>query len=130
MGWWEQDKKHNENWKAWANRKYTFTSENFSNTVVDCSSLVGFRELYMVCERHEFQTGIKYRYALVVLVSKTKRGTYMVKEMDESMGPYYYNCPKRLLKKLSPVRKLRVFNNAYGSSKEWRKICWSRFKNK
>ena len=43
----------------------------------------------------------------------------MWKEMDESVGPNYYGCPKRILDKLTPIDKLYYA----GYAKEWREKC-------
>ena len=40
------------------------------------------------------------------------------KDMEESEGPYYYNCPERILKLLTPT------SNEYAL--RWRKKCWER----
>jgi len=42
------------------------------------------------------------------------------KDMEEPMGPYYYNCPERILKLLTPT------TNEYAL--KWRKKCWERIK--
>lgn len=39
-----------------------------------------------------------FRYITVVLLSKAG-GDWGFKDMPEWMGPYYYNCPKKLLKR-------------------------------
>jgi hypothetical protein len=41
------------------------------------------------------------------------------KTMGEDEHPYYYNCPKKILKMLSET------DNKY--AKEWREECWKRF---
>jgi len=132
MGYWEQHKDKKQSWKEWASKQYSWENENIKHTVIDCSSLVGFKELYVLCERFSKLDGVKYRYCLVVIVRQSKnyygQQSYMMKEMDETMMPYYFNCPKRILKQLSPVRKLRVMGDSFRCSKEWRKTCWLKFK--
>lgn len=44
------------------------------------------------------------------------------KVMGEECGPYYYNCPKKILKMLSPTD--------YKTAIEWREECWKNFKVK
>ena len=39
----------------------------------------------------------------------------MIKTMDETMGPFYYDCPKRILKMLSPTDNEAAL--------EWRRKC-------
>lgn len=40
-------------------------------------------------------------------------GSYSVKGVDESMGPYYYDCPAKFLDMVSP-------DIAYGFNTQWR----------
>jgi hypothetical protein len=62
----------------------------------------------------------KLTFAVVALTSRdgSKIG---VKVMDESMGPYYHDAPKRLLEKLDPPV------NQWAA--EWRQGCLSRLKS-
>lgn len=53
-------------------------------------------------------------YAGVALYS-LKGGEFGYKEMDESMGPYYFECPIRILDKLTPP------TSSYAA--EWRNKC-------
>lgn len=132
MGWWESDKPLNQNWKEWAIKKYSWEDENIKHEVLDSSSLVKFSELYLLCERTNKYNGVKYRYCLVVLVRRSTnyygRSCYMTKEMDETMHPYYYNCPKRILKQLSPPRKLRICGDVMRNIKTWREKNMDKFK--
>lgn len=40
------------------------------------------------------------------------------KDMDETMHPYYYNCPERILKLLTPTDNTSAW--------EWRQTCWEK----
>ena len=60
-------------------------------------------------------------WALVVLTATDGR-EFGYKDMDETMGPGYYDCPIGILKLLSPT------DNAY--AKEWRKNCYAAIEQK
>lgn len=53
-------------------------------------------------------------WALIV-VTETDGNEFGYKDMDETCGPYYYDCPIGILKLLSPIE------NKY--AQEWRKNC-------
>lgn len=53
-------------------------------------------------------------YGMVVLL---EGGMY--KPMDEDVGPFYYDCPKRILDRLTPV-------HPDSDAWEWRSRCWER----
>lgn len=57
-------------------------------------------------------------FGAVVLVSQ-RNGYVATKVMDESMHPYYYDCPKRILNLLSPTDNKNAL--------DWRNKCWERF---
>lgn len=90
-----------------------WNNENFQ--IIDFSR-VG-NTLYMAIE-HIPKGNV---FAMVVRISFEGRLFYW-KDMEESMGPYYHDCPLRILKKLSPT------DNTYAL--EWRKRCWEHHKNK
>lgn len=56
-------------------------------------------------------------YGLVWLTSR-KRGEFAYKDMTECMGPFYYDCPARLLDQLD-----RLAPNAPQSALDWRAQC-------
>lgn len=60
-------------------------------------------------------------FAVVTRISFYNRELYW-KEMRESCGPVYVECPQRILKKLSPT------DNEY--AKNWREKCWEFHKKK
>lgn len=53
-------------------------------------------------------------YCLVCLLSK-EGGVWSYKPIDETFGPYYHGCPKRIINKLSPTDSLYAI--------EWRRKC-------
>jgi hypothetical protein len=60
--------------------------------------------------------------ALVCLLKHTRDGKLGYKSMDETMQPYYYSCPERILKALTPT------TNA--SALEWRSRCYRRLEER
>ena len=48
------------------------------------------------------------------------RREVMWKEMDESVGPNYYGCPKRIIDRLTPSDEM-PYSNEY--SRSWRENC-------
>ena len=51
----------------------------------------------------------------IVCLTSLKNGEFGYKDIDETMGPCYYDCPKSILDMLSPT------DNEYAL--EWRKKC-------
>lgn len=91
-----------------------FTSEKCK--VLKCR-IVG-HEAYLAC-----QVGEKV-FALVVLWKEKKNDFYGFgyKAMDETVHPYYYNCPKSILNILTPTE--------HEDSKNWREACLERIEHK
>lgn len=63
-------------------------------------------------------------FAAVVLTAIDNKDYYnfAYKDMDETMGPYEYNCPKGILDLLTPT------DNEYAN--DWRKRCYENLKKK
>ena len=59
-------------------------------------------------------------FAVVFLTAVDSKDyfNFSYKEMDESMGPCYYDCPKSILDALSPTESEWAI--------EWRKKCWEK----
>ena len=89
-------------------------SKDYQWEVID-SSLHG-TTVYFATRRTNKATGESVVYAEVCLTSyNQKDGCFMIKSMSEDMGPYYYDCPKHVLDKLTAP-----YND---SAKEWREKC-------
>ena len=104
---------------AWAKTQFNWVSGYIHHTVLH-ASLVNWRELYVACEYYNQENGIRFVYCKVALLDNYRPGSVMVKVIDETCGPMYYKCPNIIMKKLSPVRKLRVFGKEFGWAKGWR----------
>lgn len=76
---------------------------------------------YAAIKRTKFATETEAEnvciFAVIVLTSVDNKEwfNFSYKDMDETMGPYQYNCPKSILDLLSPT------DNEYAI--EWRKRC-------
>ena len=79
--------------------------------VVDCSASLS--EAYLAYEIGD-HNGKQRVIAIVCLMHHAPKSAYNLgyKDMDESMGPYNYNCPKRILDLLTPTE--------YEQAREWR----------
>lgn len=100
MGW-----TGNENWVKKAD-----VVASISQDLADCYKVLGFKSnktgVWAVVQP---EGGTPF--ILVYLVSK-EQGTYAYKDMDESMGPYYYDCPKEFLD-LAPISNLSWRSKVY-----------------
>ena len=87
--------------------------------VVGKSSFVNNYELYTLLRDKETKQSI----ICVSLVSLCK-DKWGYKGMDETMEPYYYNCPQKILKLAEESEP--ISDNA----KHWRDKCWETIKRK
>lgn len=60
----------------------------------------------------------KYRFIAVFLTTGSGR-SFGYKDMTESMGPYNYECPRRLIEQASPLQD----GPASAWAREWRERC-------
>jgi hypothetical protein len=72
---------------------------------------------YGLVKRTKFDTNEVEYFAVVYLTSR-RNGEFGYKDMDESMGPYYYDCPNRILNKLEVLSP-----NPSECAKKWRDTC-------
>ncbi len=97
-------------------------SDDCPNTykVLD-SAVVSFREFYAAVEMINKETGERRVWAAIFLLDywpKSRSENFGWKDMDETCNPYFYRCPERILKLLTPTE------NAYAI--EWREKCWKK----
>lgn len=98
-------------------------NDEFPN-VTDYSEVIAIPESGCAAES-EFYAAIKhskgYTFGGVFLfkryIDAKGKEEVMFKVMDESMEPFYYNCPERIFKLLSPLSQMPYV----GSAKDWRK---------
>ena len=88
--------------------------------VIGCA-VKGMRTAYLAYEITK--DGERKVFAFVCLLNYSKdHYNFGYKDMDESMGPYYYDCPKRILDLLTPTDNVNAL--------EWRKECLKRLSEK
>lgn len=109
MGWTSYFATHYKNGKL---DKKAELDEEFSshNQKILKSQMVG--STYFAAIQNEFT---KETWAAIIL-TRTQNGEFFYKDMDETVGPYNYNCPKAILKVLSPTEN-KLAN-------EWREKCY------
>ena len=91
------------------------------------STMVG-STYYAAVKRTIFKTGAEPEkesvFGVVMLTSVNNKDYYnfSYKDIDESAGPCYYDCPKGILDLLTPTE--------YEWAKEWRERCYENIKRK
>jgi len=109
--------------KDFLKEEFGFATETRVVGLLDCA-VVHFREAYLAFEDLDKATGKREVFAMVCLLDYKPNDYYNIgyKDMEESEGPYYYNCPERILKLLTPT------SNEYAL--RWRKKCWVRIERR
>jgi hypothetical protein len=94
-------------------------AETGEKHTVLATALVGMREFYAAVE-HVKPDGSREVWAAVLKVSWFPKDYYgfCVKSMSEHDGPYYHNCPEKILKLLTPIDS--------ENAQAWRAKCWER----
>ena len=87
------------------------------------TALVGMREFYAAVERVKAD-GAREVWCAVCKVSWYPKDRYncCVKAMSEFEGPYYHNCPEKILKLLTPT------DSEWANT--WRERCWANVSRK
>lgn len=99
MGWSVLNKAPAEGWKAFLDANY----KSSENVVLQSAIVKGVYYAAVKCKSG----------AVVAIVTLIEGGGW--KTMDESMGPYYYDCPASVLSLLTPTK--------YESALKWRAKC-------
>jgi hypothetical protein len=92
-------------------------------------AFVGWKEYYCAVKRTHKDTGESYVFAVACMVNYCPKSyhNFGYKDMDESMGPYMYNCPESILKLLTPSEEMaRISGSKSTTSKAWRIACWEK----
>lgn len=113
MGWSFTHKQKGE-------KLFDFFSREFNHEngkVLDCATknMVAYIAYEFIPKRNE-ETMKKEVGALVCLLKYVKdEYNFGYKDMDETMGPYYHDCPKRILDLLTPTDNVTAL--------KWREEC-------
>lgn len=118
MGWWGKARYSCPKGKERITAVIEDEQKNCENAqykweVID--SAVKGTTVYLATRRTNKETGESEVWAEVCLTRWDPKGYFMVKSMSEDMGPYYFDCPKHILDKLTAP-----YND---SAKEWREKC-------
>lgn len=85
------------------------------------SSAVG-RVVYSAVERFKDEEKIVFASIFLTSVDNGDYYNFSYKDMDETVGPCYYDCPASILKLLTPTE------SEYAN--EWREACWKKIEEK
>lgn len=117
MGTYGLHKPHGQSFRETLEKE--FDSE--FHKVIDCS-IIKRKVAYLACKSIHPKTKKETVYALVCkldfLPNTNEWCNFYYKPMEEDMGPYYFNCPKRILDLLSPTDSK--------TANEWRESCRNR----
>lgn len=117
MGWTYTYKPKGMSVREFFEERFNYSGEDGSyGRVLDCA-VVNLRTAYIAYETGSAQGN--RQVAAIVCDLGYKPNDYCnfgYKDMDETMGPYRYECPERILKLLTPT------NHEW--AKEWREKCW------
>jgi len=119
MGWTYTIKARGETIRDFFARELGFQTERRTVKLLDCA-VVNLREAYLAFEDIDHTTGKREVFAVVCLIHYYPKSyhNFGYKDMEESVGPYNYKCPERILKLLTPT------TNEFAL--KWRKKCWER----
>jgi len=118
MGWTITHKRPGETVKAFFHREFDFEdADGRWGRVVDCA-VVGCNTAYLAYATGD-AGGVSKVGAMVCLLCHP-RGyhNFGYKDMDESLHPFYYDCPERILRRLTPCDD--------EEANRWRQKCWER----
>ena len=123
MGWTYTHKHSSLSIKEFFKEEFGFANDRRAVRLLDCA-VVNLREAYLAFEDVDKATDKREVFAIVCLLDYRPNDHYNLgyKDMEESEGPCYYNCPERILKLLTPT------TNEYAV--KWREKCWERIKQR
>lgn len=109
---------------GWTAYPANFFKKNGSvDRKAECDSYSGLTDRYNVLKSAmvgkvyyaAVKDGVTESVFAVVFLTQVDNGEFFYKDMDETMQPCYYKCPKGILKLLTPT------DNEYANT--WRKTC-------
>lgn len=121
MGWTYLHKDRGASVAEFFKKEFGWEQDGKKVTVLDVA-VVGLRTAYLAIERKFEKDGQPYRdvFGMVCLLDYNNKDyhNFGYKGMEETMHPYYYDCPKRILDLLTPIDS--------DNANEWRKNCLER----
>lgn len=123
MGWLYTNKPKGESVKDFFSKQFTFETDRYSSKLLECA-VVKMRTAYMAIEQVLKVDGARTVFAVVCFLHYAPKdyNNFGYKDMDETMGPYAYDCPEKILKLLTPT------DNEY--ARNWREKCWLKINDK
>ena len=118
MGWTGSLKIDNLTTKKWLEKEFTSESDDHKWELTDVSMRGSVA--YGIYKSQDKKTGIVLAEGFIILTRKEGDWIYF-KEMGESVHPYYYDAPKRLLDKLDALYKrgVRYMTLTWNNSPSW-----------
>lgn len=90
-------------------------NDKASHEVIDIV-VKGCSAAYAAVRYTNNETGQSYVYGLVYALRYDRKNDYLCyKDMDETMGPFFYDCPEHILNLLTPTKN--------EEAKSWRDKC-------
>lgn len=122
MGWTGQQPPYHGDKKKWLEEEFSNENTDFRWSLTDLS--IRGSEAYGIYHQEDKRTGISTHETMVFLLS-CKKDEWSYKEMGETVHPYYYNAPKKLLDKIEALYP--PFND---NAQKWRAKCRQEQENK
>lgn len=123
MGWTYTQKHWGESVKDFFKREFDYQREDGTyGKIIDCA-VVNLQAAYIAYETN--CAGKKEIVAIVCLlryVPSDPLYNFGYKDMTETMGPYQYDCPERILRLLTPTEDEYAL--------KWREKCWENIRKR
>ena len=122
MGWTSSHRPSTQSVKGYLIAEIDETGEKATFKVLDIA-IVKRNTAYLAVKRTCIDTGKSEVFAMVILI-RNSRGHFniTIKEMSEDMGPFYYDCPARILDLLTPTENAEAVM--------WRERCRANLANR
>ena len=114
MGWTYVKLSRHETPVEYITRTFSYERNGAKAAVLAAAAVRG--TIYAAIRQQDRPTAKPYVYCAVVLFKNNRRDGFGYKDMSESMGPYYWDCPDRIMRLLSPVSDIPH----PGHTAEWR----------
>ena len=115
MGWTSSHRSSAQSVKDYLADEINQAGKTTSFKVLDIA-IVKRNTAYLAVEKTDRDSGKSDVFAMVILIRYGRdHFNITTKEMSEDMGPFYYDCPARVLDMLTPT------NNT--ESRMWREKC-------
>ena len=110
--------------------KKELIDREFASCTVHAISIPKWGEAYVAYSNPLYVKDPSRVFCAVVKIACNNSSEIGFKVMGEECGPCYYNCPKKILKMLSPLPTDENDPKYYEWALNWREECWKNFKKK